>query len=109
MTITAKRFAAGSQLTAAATTYYTAPANTKAVVKQAELVNTTGAAVTCTVYVIPSGGAANAANTVISARSIAPGEAYPCPELVNQVLEAGGFIQALGLNVSFNASGIEIV
>lgn len=109
MTTTVKRLVSGSQLTGSAATYYTAGTLTKAVIKSAQLTNTTAGAVACTVYVVPSGGTAGATNTLISARSIAVGETYNCPELINQVLEAGGFIQALGLNVTLTVSGVEIV
>lgn len=109
MTTTAKRLVSGSQLTGSAATYYTAPTLTKTIIKSAQLTNTTAGAVACTVYLVPSAGTAGATNTVISARSIAAGETYNCPELVNAVLEAGGTIQALGLNVTLTASGAEIV
>ena len=33
---------------------------------------------------------------------------YTCPEAVNQVLEAGGMIQAKGALLSIVASGVEI-
>src|SRR5688572_161067 len=105
MTTTAKRLVSGSQLTGSAATYYTAPSLTKARIQAAALTNTTGGAVACTVYLVPSGGSAGATNTFISARSIAAGETYPCPELINQVIEAGGTIQALGLNVTLAVSG----
>jgi len=77
-------------------------------VKAAALCNTTAGAVLCTVYLVPSGGSANAATTLINAVSVAANATYTCPELVNQVIEAGGSIQALGLNVTLVASGIEI-
>lgn len=109
MTITAKRLVPGSAMAGSAATYYTAPTLTKAVVKSAQLTNTTGGAVACTVYAVPSGGAVGAANTIVSARSVAAGETYNCPELVNQVIEAGGTIQALGNGVTLTVSGIEIV
>jgi len=109
MALTLKRLISGSQLTAAAVAYYTAPANTKATIKSAALVNTTAGAVVCTVHLVPFGGSASATNTFISARSIAVNETYTCPELINQVLEAGGMIQALGLNVTLAISGAEVV
>ncbi|MGE5650950.1 MAG: hypothetical protein ACM34A_12205 [Bacillota bacterium] len=109
MTTTAKRLVPGSALTAVAATYYTAPALTKAVVKSAQLTNTTAGAVACTVYAVPSGGTASATNTVISARSVSAGETYNCPELINQVIETGGTIQSLGNGVTLTVSGIEIV
>lgn len=109
MTTTAKRLVPGSALTGSAATYYTAPTLTRAVTKSAQLTNTTAGAVACTVYIVPSGGAAGATNTVISARSVAAGETYNCPEMINQVIEAGGTIQALGNGVTLTVSGIEIV
>jgi hypothetical protein len=109
MSTTTKRLIAGSQLTGTAATYYTVPANTRAVLKAASLTNTTAGAVACTVYLVPSGGSAGASNAIISAKSVAANETYSCPELVNQVLESGYTVQAFGLNVTFMASGIEIV
>jgi hypothetical protein len=111
MATTVKRLVNGSQLTASAATYYTAGANTKAVIKAASLVNTTAGAVTATVYLISSGGTAGATNTLISAKSIAAGETYNCPELVNHVLEAAGFIQALAGSataITLVVSGVEV-
>ena len=70
-------------------------ANTKRRITAAVICNPTAVAKTFTVYVIPSGGTAGATNTYISARTIAPGESYTCPELVGRGLNAGGFIQAL--------------
>ena len=100
----------GGQLTGSAATYGTVVAAlTKRVIKSATLTNTTGAPVACTVYLVPSGGTAGATNTVISARSIAAGETYNCPELVNQGLGPSGFVQALGLNVTFKYTATDIV
>lgn len=98
-----------AQLTAAAATYGSVVATlTKRVFKSASLTNTTGAPVACTVYLVPSGGAAGAANTFISARTVAAGETYNCPELVGKGLNAGGFVQAFGLNVTFAYSATDI-
>lgn len=100
----------GAQLTGAAATYGTVvPSLTKRIIKSAALCNTTGAPVSCTVYLIPSGGTAGAANTFISARSIAAGETYNCPELIGEGLNAAGFVQALGLNVTFKYTATDIV
>lgn len=109
MTVTARRLVPGSQLTGAAAAYYTAPTNTRAVIKAATLTNTTAGAVAVTVYLVPSGGSAGATNVLISALNLAAGAAYACPELINQVIEAGGSLQAFGLNVTLVASGVEIV
>lgn len=105
---TPKRLISGSQLTGAAATYYTAPTLTKAIIKRLTLCNTTAGAVACTVYLVPSGGTAGATNTISSAKSVAAGETWLCSAAEGMALEAGGFIQALGLNVTIMASGVEV-
>lgn len=100
----------GGALTAAAVTQGTVVgALTRRIIKAASITNTTAAAVAATVYLVPSGGAAGAGNTIISARSIAPGETYPCPELNGQGLNAAGFVQALGLGLTFKYTALDIV
>ena len=108
MAQTPKRLISGSQLTGSAATYYTTPAATSTIIKKLVLINTTGAAVACTVYLIPSGGSAGVTNNVTIARSVAPNESWSCAEAENMVLPTGGFIQALGLSVTIMCSGIEI-
>lgn len=82
---------------------------TQRVITAAALVNTTAAAVQASVYLVPSGGAAAAANCLISARTIAPGETYFCPELINQGLRAGGSVQASGAGLTFRYAGRDII
>lgn len=106
------KLVAGSQLTMAAATYYTSPANTKTVIKSMQLVNTTAGAVTATLYLVPANGTAGAANTVISAVNIAPNATYNCPEAINEVLLPGDTIQALasaGASIALQASGIQVI
>lgn len=100
----------GAVLTAAATTQGTIVPNlTKRVIKSASLINTTAAPVAATVYLVPSGLAAGAANTLISARSIAAGETYPCDELRGQGINTAGFVQAMGLGLTFKYTALDIV
>lgn len=94
MSVTAKTITA-AQLTATAATYYTAPANTRSIVKKLTFTNTDTGARTVTVYLVPNGGTAGVTNILVSARSVGPGETYDCYEAVNHALQAGGFIQAL--------------
>lgn len=106
-----QRFVAGSQLTASAATYYTAPANTKAIIQHMALTNTTAGAVTATVHIISTGSTESASNMVISARTIAAGETYNCPEAIGAVILATGTIRALAgsaTSISIQASGVEI-
>lgn len=105
-----KRLVNGSQLTTGALAYYTAPANTKARVDALVLTNTTVGAITATLHLVPSGGSATAANTVLSAQSIAAGASLVVPGAIGQWIEAGGSLQALasaGASISLVASGVE--
>lgn len=94
-------------MTGSATTYYTAVNQT--IIQSMDLVNTSGAAVSCTVYRVARGDTAAARNTTISALSVAAGSTYLCPEMVNMVLEPGDFIQALGNGVTIMASGLLVI
>lgn len=100
----------GGVLTAAAATYGTVvPVSTKRIIKSASLINTTAAPVQCSVYLVPSGATASSANIKISLRAIAAGETYSCPELIGKGLNAAGFVQALGLGVTFDYTATDIV
>lgn len=84
----------------------TVPALTKRVIKSASLVNTTAAPIAGTVNLVTGDG------TVIPhipARPIAVGESYPCPELINKGLNPGGFVQALGLGLTFMYTATDFV
>lgn len=109
--IIVQKLVAGAQLAATAGTHYTAPANTKAVIKNMTLTNTTANAVSATVHVISAGATETALNMIISARVIGPGETYNCPEAVGKVMLATGTIRALAgsaTSISIQADGIEI-
>ncbi len=62
----------------------------------------------CEVHLIASGGSASDTNRVIL-RTLDVEETYNCPEVVNEGLNAGGFVQALGLNCSIRYTATEIV
>lgn len=111
MAVNLRRLVSGSQLTTSAATYYTAPAATTTRIDHATLTNTTTSVVTATVYAIPSGGSAGSTNTVISAKGIAPGETYNCPELTGVVLSPAGFLQAQAgavTAITLMVSGVEV-
>lgn len=108
--ISLAKLVAGSQLTGSVATYYTAT-NKTATIKNATAVNTTAGAVTITVYIVASGGSATSSNIVISAKSIAAGETYNCPELIGKVVALGGTIQALAssaTSITFMVDGLEV-
>ena len=99
---------AGAVLTTSAAAYITGGSAQQAIIKRAVFTNTTGGAVTFTVYRVPSGGTAGATNEIIPARSIAANGTDLAPELANMVLGTGDTIQALaGAAASINvfASG----
>lgn len=109
MTIGQKNIIPGVALAAAVGIMYTVPALTRMRICNATLTNTTGAPVACTVHIVTNPDGPLAKNQKISLRTIAPGETYPCPELINRVLEPLDTIQALGLAVSFDVSAISQV
>lgn len=85
----------GATLGTSAGAIITAAANTTDIIKRAVFSNPTGAAVTFTVYRVPSGGSISTGAIVISARSIAAGGTDLAPELSDMVLNAGDSIEAL--------------
>jgi len=110
MAVTPKAIIAAQQLTNANATYYTAT-NIKTIIDKMTLTNTTAGAVTATIDLVDSGGSAGASERMISARSIAAGETYICPEVVGHVLNAGDTIQGLAsanTSITIRASGREV-
>lgn len=110
-TVTQIQLVAPVQLAAADASVYQVPANTTAKIGRAVFANTTAAAVTITAGITTGVGLA-AATTLISARSLAPGEAYVSPELAGAVIPAGSQLHAyasVAASVTFTASGLTIV
>lgn len=111
MAVTAKPLFEALQAAAAETTQYTAPAGTRTIIDKFTGTNTTAAAATLTVKLIASGGVAGAGNTIVSAKTIQPGETYTFPELVGHVLAASDFISTLAgtaAAITIRASGREV-
>ena len=84
-----------------------APALTKRIIKSASLINTTGAPIPGTVAIVAPDGVT--VITHISARPIAAGETYPCPELINKGINPAGKVQALGAGLTFTYTALDIV
>lgn len=111
MAVNVKVLIEPKQAEAVQTTQYTA-ANVRAVIDKFTVTNTTTANETLSVSLVPAGGTASAANLVLYARTVAPGETYTCPELVGQVLGSGDFIATLAsvaASLTIRCSGREIV
>jgi hypothetical protein len=110
MTITVKNIIPRKQAENSDTAQYTA-VNCKTVIDKFTATNTSGAPVTISVNLVPSGGAVSAANKVVSSKSIAANETYNFPELIGQSLESGGFISTIAgavTSLTISATGREI-
>lgn len=109
-TITPVQLVAPAQLGAADASVYSPPTQTSAQIGRAVFTNTTASAVTITAG-ITTGGALGASTTMISARTLAPGETYVSPELAGAVIPFGSQIRAYSSAadaVTFTVSGIII-
>lgn len=96
MTVTAKALIQAKYAANADTTEYTAPASTKTIIDKFTATNTDAAAVTISVNLVASGGAAGASNLIVKTKSIAAGETYAFDsELKNQILNTGDFISVI--------------
>ena len=110
MAVTAKVLVPPKQLETAQTAQYTAT-NVRAIIDKATVTNTSASNVTLSVNLVTLAGSAGSGNLMISARTIVPAETYLCPELVGQVLEAGGFISTIAgaaTSLTMRVSGREV-
>ena len=110
MTTTLKVLIPAKQAENAQTTQYTAPTGTRALVDKFTATNTSGGAVTLSVNIVTSGGAAGTANLIVQAKAIAAGECYTLPEIVGAALGAGDFISTIAsaaTSITIRASGRE--
>jgi hypothetical protein len=110
MAVTPKVLIPAKQAENVQTAQYTAAA-VKAIIDKFTVTNTSANNVTLSVNLVTVLGTAGADNLILDARAIAPDETYTCPELVGQVLEAGGFISTLAsaaTSLTIRCSGREI-
>jgi hypothetical protein len=109
MTVTARCLLESKHAENAQTSQYTA-SGVKTIVDKFTGYNGTAGAVTLTVNIVASGGAAGASNVKV-AKSLAAGETYTFPELVGHILNTGDFISTLAsaaTSIVIRASGREI-
>lgn len=105
-TISQSQLVASTQLGATDASFYNAPTSTLAKIGRAVFTNTTASAVTITAG-ITTGGALGVL-AMISARTLAPGEAYISPELAGSAIPPGSSLRAFSsaaASVTFTASG----
>lgn len=109
-TVTQVQLVAPAQLGNADASVYTVPTSSTVKIGRAVFCNTSASALTITAG-ITAGGALGASTTLISARTMAPGETYVSPELAGATLPAGSQIHAFAsaaTSVTFTASGLLI-
>lgn len=95
MTVTAKCLLEAKFASDSATTEYTAPLNTKAIIDKFTATNTDSGAVTITIYIVPSGGSASDSNMIVKTKSISAAETFDFSVLQNQILNTGDFIRVV--------------
>ena len=108
MAVAVAQLIAPQAMTAATETYYTSAGGTR--IDKVTICNTGAAALTVTLFIVPNGQAAFTSNTLSSARSIAAGQTWNCPDLIGQALNKGDTIQgsASGAGLTIMASGVTI-
>jgi len=96
-------------ITTGATTLYTAPASTRAMVKEIDVVNTTAGSATFDVYLVPLSGTAGTGNAMFYQQPLNANETLQWNGL--QVMNAGETIQikASTTGLTITASGAEAV
>jgi hypothetical protein len=82
-------------LTASAATYYTAPSGTTGTINNLSITNTSANPVSVTLYNVPNGGTAGAANTFLSGFTLSGGQTYVPPAAIGLQLAPGSTLQAL--------------
>lgn len=109
--ITAKNLVSPKFLTTGAVNYYTVPANTRTTIRKLTFTNVTSSAVIIRIYLIPSGGTANASTTLTPALTILANSVYEALEAEGHTLEINESLQALcsaNNSVVINCSGLEV-
>lgn len=92
-------------LSGALATLYTCPTNRKFVIKAATFSNHSGGALTLIVEVTATSGGTQ--RRYIES-TVGDNDSSLALELINQVLEAGGVIQASGNGITYLLSGVEV-
>jgi len=91
----------------ATTTQYTTPASRQDVIKDYEICNTTAAAITVQLYIVPTGNSAGTANAVLYNASIPADQTFHWTGTI--VMNAGDFIStaASATGLTLTVSGLE--
>jgi len=110
MTVTVKVLIPAKTAEASQTTQYTA-SNVTTIIDKFTATNYSATAATLSVNLVTSGDTAGNQNLITKAKTLAASEVYTFPEIVGQVLIAGGFISTIAGTASainIRASGREV-
>jgi hypothetical protein len=110
MTVTVKVLIPAKTAESSQTTQYTA-SNVTTIIDKFTATNYTATAATLSVNLVTLGDTAGNQNLITKAKTLAASEVYTFPEIVGQVLIAGGFISTIaGTSTAINirASGREV-
>ena len=96
-------------ITGTIATIYTAPTGVRTFVKDLNICNTTGGAVTVNVHLVPKSGTADTTNALLYTYSIAANTTYRWTGV--QIMNEGGTIQVKGsaTGLTITASGAEAI
>lgn len=111
MAVVAKPLVNAKFAASSANTEYTTPASTRTIIDKCTATNTTGGAVTLSVWLIPSGGSRGNSNKIIDAVSVPANTCKDFSELQNQILGTGDTIDILAgsaTSINIKVSGREI-
>ena len=111
MTVTVKVLIPAKTAEAAQTTQYTVVTGVTTIIDKFTATNYSATAATISVNLVTSAGTANDSNLITKTKSLQASEVYTFPELVGQVLAAGGFISTIAgtaASINIRASGREV-
>lgn|SRR3990167_4172333 len=110
MTVTVKVLIAAKNAENSQTTQYTATGVTT-IIDKFTATNYSGSAATLSVNLVTSADTAGNQNLIVKTKTLQPAETYTFPEIVGQVLAAGGFISTIAgtaTAINIRSSGREV-
>lgn len=111
MTVTVKVLVPAKIAEATQVTQYTAAAGVTTMIDKFTATNYSAAAANISVNLVTSADTAGNQNLITKTKTLQPAETYTFPELVGQVLAAGGFISTIAgtaTSINIRASGREV-
>jgi hypothetical protein len=111
MTVTVKVLIPAKTAESAQTTQYTVVTGVTTIIDKFTATNYSATAATISVNLVTSAGTAGDSNLITKTKSLQASEVYTFPELVGQVLAAGGFISTIAgtaTSINIRASGREV-